>query len=124
LRNGEPDARRVEDAVEKEVFDVRSSHIGKFLNENDNLSQADVQVLKLADEENAVAIMDETYGRKVAEVENIETKGTAFIVLKLLKKGYISEQRAEEIIDDMVEAGWYCSTDLYKEIMKKIEEVS
>lgn len=68
--------------------------------------------------------MDERYGRDVAETESIPTRGTAYLVLWLLREGHLSGTEAGEIIDALLEAGWYCAPDLYKSMQRKIDELA
>ncbi|PSQ50744.1 DUF3368 domain-containing protein [Halobacteriales archaeon SW_6_65_15] len=86
------------------------------------LSPADVAVILLADELEGTAVLDEDYGRTVAETEGVETRGTAYLVLSRVKDGEMEPEDAREIIDGMLDAGWYCSTDLYSKILRKLEE--
>jgi len=118
----EPDAERIEKAVQEDIFSVENCKSEVL--ENERFSEADIQVLTLAEKKDATAVMDEEYSRNIAEVKGIETRGTAYIILKLLKENEISEDRARETVDKMIDEGWYCSTDLYKEIIKKIDEIS
>jgi len=123
---GHPDARRVEQAVEDGVFEVRDvdeSELVRRLEGNPNLSDADASVIALAAENDGIAILDERYGRTTAETEGVETRGTVWIVLSLVRDGELSAEEAREIVDEMVEAGWYCSTDLYSRIVRKLEEM-
>jgi predicted nucleic acid-binding protein len=127
LEKGYPDARRVErqvDADRFEVISVSASPLYSRLQENSNLSDADVAVLACADTHDAVAVMDETYGRDVAAVEGITTRGTAFLILKCTKKGAISRDEAQTTIDAMIDAGWYCSPSDYTKIVQKLEAIS
>ncbi|WP_345781273.1 DUF3368 domain-containing protein [Natronobeatus ordinarius] len=91
------------------------------LQQNPNLSDADVAVLECAVSRDAIAVMDEAYGRTAAEVEGIETRGTAYIVLLCAKHEDISVSKAREIVDSMIEAGWYCAPDLYTKLVRKLE---
>ncbi|MFB6158067.1 MAG: DUF3368 domain-containing protein [Candidatus Nanohalobium sp.] len=118
---GEPDAERIEKAVEDDIFEIVSAEVEE---DTDFLSDADLQVLKVAEQRDAVAVMDEENGRNVADIRGIETRGTAFIVLRMQKRKVISEEEAKETVDSMIDEGWYCSTDLYKEIINKIGELS
>ena len=123
---GHPDARRVEQAVEDGVFEVRDvdeSELVRRLEGNPNLSDADASVIALVVENDGIAILDERYGRTTAETEGVETRGTVWIVLLLVRDGELSAEEAREIVDEMVEAGWYCSTDLYSRIVRKLEEM-
>lgn len=119
---GEPDAKKIDKLVRDGVFEVGES--GKNNTEDAKfLSEADLSVLELAKQKNATAVMDEEYGRNIAEVEGIQTRGTEFIILKLLKKDILTGEEAKETVDRIIEEGWYCSTSLYKEIIDKIERV-
>ncbi len=81
-------------------------------------------MLALADAQDGMAIMDETYGRDVAASENISTRGTAYLVLKLAKEGGIGVEDARSVIDGMIDAGWYCSPGLYTKIVRTLEAVA
>lgn len=127
LEAGYPDARRIERQVDAEHFElvsVAATPLYSRLQENRNLSDADVAVLACADAHDGVAVMDETYGRDVAAAEGITTRGTAFLVLKLTKQGAISGDDARTIIDTILDEGWYCAPDVYRQIVQKLEAIS
>lgn len=126
VEEGHSDARVVERAIEDGVLDVRSvtdttrrSRLQRF----ENLSEADVAVLALAAAKGAAAVMDERYGRSVAAAEDVPTRGTAFLVLRLLSIGVIDPDEARETIDRMVNAGWYCAPNVYATIRRRIDEI-
>ena len=87
-----------------------------FLLENDSLSRADVSVLVYADSRGGVAVMDD--GRDVATVEGIETRGTEYLVLLLVKQSVIGSERGREIVDAMLDAGWYRASGTYSRIVR------
>lgn len=127
IEENHPDARRVERAAEDGLLErvsVPESAMFDRLRRNDNLSTADAAVLAVADARGGTAIMDETYGRDVADTEGIPTRGTAYLVIWLLKEDQISGSEASEIIDTMLDVGWYCAPNLYKAIQRKIDELS
>lgn len=127
IEQDHPDARRIERAVEDgrlERVSVPGSTTFDRLQRNDRLSTADSAVLAIADERDGTAIMDETYGRDVAAAEEIPTRGTAYLVLWLLRADRIDGSEASEIIDAMLDEGWYCAPDLYKSLQRKIDELS
>lgn len=126
LEEGYPDARRVERAVEDGLFEVvavEGTDTFERLRENPNLSGADAAVLACAAERDARAVMDEAYGRDVAAVEGIETRGTAYVLPSLVKRDLIAAEVARETLDEMLDAGWYCSPDLYATLVGKLEEL-
>ena len=127
LEQGYPDARRIERSVDADRFDIVSVETTPLLSrlqDNSNLSDADVAVLTCADAHDGVAVMDETYGRDVAAAEGITTRGTAYLVLKLASEGAISVDDARTVIDAMIDEGWYCAPDVYAKIIQKLESLA
>jgi len=123
---GYPDARRIEQAIEQDVLECREAEDDALygtLSSNPNLSDADVSVLVLADAVDGIAVMDEDHGRTVAAVEGIEVRGTVSIVLSLVRDGRLDADEAREVIDAMMDAGWYCSPALYHDIVERIENL-
>jgi predicted nucleic acid-binding protein len=126
LEEGYPDARRIERGVEEgplEVVTVEGSDTLDRLGENPNLSGADAAVLACAAERGATAVMDEAYGRDVAAVEGIGTRGTAYLLVLLVRRSAITPGTARETLDGMLDAGWYCSPDLFATLVGKLEEL-
>jgi predicted nucleic acid-binding protein len=126
LEQGYPDARRIERSVEADRFaivSVETTALLTHLQDNSNLSDADVAVLACADAHDGVAVMDETYSRDVAAAEGITTWGTAYLVLKLASEGTISADEARTVIDAMIDEGWYCAPDVYAKIVQKLESL-
>lgn len=126
LEAGHVDARRVEQAVEAGTLTVRpapTSELAERLRANPNLTEADVAVIALAASEAGVAVMDERYGRATADTEGIETSGTAAILGEAIRAGQLTGEEAIDILDAMIDAGWYCSTDLYTRIVRTFREL-
>lgn len=126
LEEGYPDARRIEQCIDDGYFEVISlpeSTLATRLQEHPKLSAADIAVLACADSRDTVAVMDERLGRTVAAVEGIETRGTAYLVLRAVKSGTLTVSEARNIIDSLVEEGWYCSPAMYTKIVQKLESL-
>ena len=123
-KKGAPDARRVE-RYDLDVVEAPKNEAYERLLDVPGLSDADASVLALTDDEDGTAVMDEKRGRNVAEVENIEVRGTAYLLLVAVKNDEheLSAEEAREILDAMVESGWYCSTSFYAKIVGRLEEV-
>jgi predicted nucleic acid-binding protein len=123
---GHADARRVERALEADVLEVISvpdTETFDRLQANERLTRTDADVLAAADAREATAVMDEAYGRDVADAEGIDTRGTASLVLRLLEADAIDAGTAQKTIDDMLDAGWYCAPDLYAAIRRTIDDL-
>lgn len=126
IEAGYDDARRIEQAtddgaLEPVAVDIEESSVATRLTQHPGLSDADVAVLACAETHNAVAVMDEAAGRSAADVEGIETRGTAYLVLSAITCGHFSPEAGREAIDAMIESGWYVAPDLYTRIVRKLE---
>lgn len=127
LDAGHADARRVGRAVDDDVLTVAPTEdtaTFERLAANDNLSEADAAVLSVAAYHDNIAVIDEQYGRDVAAAEGIETRGTAYLVLRSLHRDAITAEEARETIDAMVDAGWYCAPDLYAKLLGRIDDLA
>lgn len=125
IEEGHADARRVERAVESERLAVREAEATPLFDRllaNEKLSTADASVVATAGALDATAVMDEQYGRSVADAESVDVRGTAYLVLRSQKQGRIDAAEARATIDDLLDAGWYCAPDLYARIRQKIDE--
>ena len=119
-------ARRIEQATDDGAFDtvavdIEDSPVAARLRRHPGLSDADVAVLACAETRDAVAVIDETVGQSAADVEGIETRGTAYLVLSAVKCGHLSPEAGREMIDAIIESGWYVAPDLYTRIVRKLE---
>jgi hypothetical protein len=59
----------------------------------------------------------------VASTEGIDTRGTAYLVLLLVKRGALDPEAAREAIDAMLGAGWYCAPDVYAGVLRKLDSL-
>jgi predicted nucleic acid-binding protein len=124
---GYPDAKRVDRFVRTGRLERRRVDATERLDrlaEETRLSPADAAVLLLADEVDGTAVMDEQYGRNVADAEGVDTRGTAYLLLALVERGDLASEDARDVIDAMVDSGWHCSTDLYAKLLRKLDSLS
>ncbi|MDY6774061.1 MAG: DUF3368 domain-containing protein [Candidatus Nanohaloarchaea archaeon] len=122
---GEADALLMENLAETEVLEVREVEGGELyqkLESDRYLSDADREVLSIAEEESGIAVVDEEHARSVADMEGMENRGTVYLLFRLLDLGVMDAGEVRETVDGMIEAGWYCSTDLYSKILRELEE--
>lgn len=83
---------------------------------------SEAAVLVLANERNGTAVLDERYGRDVADTEAIPTRGTAYLIHHLVTQDAITPDDAPETTDEMLDVGWYCSPKMYIQIVNKPDE--
>ena len=120
-----PAARHIQhhvDACHMDMVSVDQTPLLSRLQNHRNLSDADTAVLAHADAHEGIAVMDETYGQDVAASEDITTRGTAYIVLRLTAEGEIEPDDARDVIDAILGAGWYCAPDVYATILGAIDD--
>jgi predicted nucleic acid-binding protein len=111
--------------VKKGMFEsseLKNTGLMEHLSKVPNISESDAHAICLAKELDAVLILDDKKARLIAEVEGVECAGSAYIVFLLLKKSIISKTEAKQILERMIEAGWFCSTDLYVHILNELEK--
>jgi len=126
MKQGYPDAKRINKRYREGLFEQQTYEKGErfeSLRADTKLTPADTATLLLADELNGTAVMDENHGRNIADIENIETRGTAYLLLSLVRDDKIPADEARETIDEMVDAGWHCSHSLYSKVLRKLEEL-
>jgi len=121
---GVKDAFLIEKLIKKKVFEVfavKDKRILKRILENPNIHRADAEVLAVAKEVDGIAIVDDASCRSMAKVEEIEAVGTLYLIIRMFRKGILSEKEAREGLDKMISSGWWCSTELYTKAIKSLE---
>lgn len=121
LKRKEPEVEKIISLIDS-VFSIRKSKKDIFYHVT-LLSDADREVLSLAKEMNAFAIIDEKRARNVAETFGIEYHGLIYVLLKLLEKKKITKKEARAYIDKIIQLGFYLSNSLYQETIKVIERM-
>lgn len=125
-KEGEADALKIEDCVKNDVFEVKEAPdtpLSKKLDKTDWLDEGEHEVLVIADKKDAKAILDDKYGRQIAEAEDIDYGGSIHLLIQLVKKDVLTPSEMRNTVDKMIKSGWYCSTELYAEIIEKIDEL-
>ncbi len=79
--------------------------------------------MALAGKEKAIAIMDESYGNEIAEFYSVESHGSIYLILMLVKDKVISKKDAVRYINEMMGAGFYLSNKKHGEILDKLKRV-
>lgn len=113
----------IEKLIENKIFEVKQFKTIDKLTTSFSLSEADVEVLSGAKQLKGVAIFDEIAAREIASLENIETGGTIFILFSLLRKGEINKVELKYILDEIINLGWRCSTELYTKILNDLNKL-
>ncbi|MFQ6063873.1 MAG: DUF3368 domain-containing protein [Candidatus Bathyarchaeia archaeon] len=122
--SGARDAFIAEELIQQSMITVKDpSNVGfiRRLSRIPDLHPAEIQVLALAKELEGIAIIDESIAREVARIYNIETHGTAYLLLRLLRRGRLSKKQTRRAIDEMITAGWRLTAEEYAKLTKELE---
>jgi predicted nucleic acid-binding protein len=125
-REGVPDAIVLDKLFANGVFKVCQPSDRKFLArllETRGLHLADAEVLALARERGAVAVVDDEVARKTAKVYGVDYVGTPYVLIRAVFEGLISKAKAKQAVNDMISAGWRCSVESYVKIVEVLEKL-
>ena len=110
----------IERLIKEEAFIIKEpSGIFNFV---PFMSKADLDVLSLAKETKSIAIVDEIYASNLAEFYGIESHGSLYLIIKLVKEKLIVKKEAINCIDKMISEGFYISIEKYREILEIIDK--
>lgn len=123
---GVPDALALEKLFDNGVFKLCKPKDEAFLSrlsETRGLHVADAEVLALAKEYEALAVIDDEVARKTAKVYGIDYVGTSYVLMRAVFEGLVSKDEAKQAVNDMVSAGWRCSVESYAKIIGLLDKV-
>lgn len=121
LERKDPEVSYVNTLIENKLFIIKEAK--NILNNIGFLSEADKEVISLAKETKSIAIIDETYAKRIAIFQGIETHGSVYIIIKFLENKLLTKKEAKDHINRMIELGFYLSIKKYKDILATIEKL-
>jgi len=122
---GVPDAIVLEKLFDNGIFKLCEPKDKVFLSrlsETRGLHVADAEVLALAKDCGALAVIDDEVARKTAKVYGISYVGTPYVLMRAIFEELISKEEAKRAVNDMVSAGWRCSLESFAKIMELLEK--
>jgi len=117
LFGNKPDSELIKDAIKDGLIIVKSP----LKNLNLSLGKGENSVINLANELNQPLIIDDSPGCKVAQSLNIEILRTTSVIFSAVKEKLINKKQALEIINKIIDKGYYISINYYKEIYNKLK---
>lgn len=88
-----------------------------------DIHSGESEVLALAKEMGAVAIIDDRVARAVARIQGVRVEGTYGVILRAAANQSISREEAEDALGRLVTSGWRCDAELYGALLKTLREV-
>ena len=86
------------------------------------LEEADAETLAIAKERHYRAVLDDLLARKVARTYAIDFVGTPHLLILGMQNRLLTKEQALKALDNMIEAGWRCGPEVYREITRLIKE--
>ncbi|MEM2135645.1 MAG: DUF3368 domain-containing protein [Candidatus Jordarchaeaceae archaeon] len=118
---GSADAFKVDKLIKEGVIEIKSPSDDRFtkhLLENPKIHFADAEVLSLAKELHAIALMDDEESQAMADLEKIPNHGTIYLLFRFLNRAIISKKEFIDKLNEIIKEGWRCSTELYTKIIQ------
>jgi len=84
------------------------------------LEEPDAETLAIAKECGYRAVLDDLLARKVARTYGVDFVGTPHVIILGMDNNLLTKEGALDAIDHMIEAGWRCGPELYREITRMI----
>ncbi len=118
-----PGAKAIKLAVEKGWIAVRPVEMGEAFQELiELLDQGEAEALALAKQLNAVVLIDERRGRKVAIKHGVAVTGSAAVLIKAKKSGLVKQLKP--LLEQLGEHGYRMSDALIAEVLNRVNETS
>jgi predicted nucleic acid-binding protein len=121
------DASIIEEAVGnwilKERISSETDSKYAFLDENNRIGLGEKQALKLCKQLNVdIFIVDDKEARRVSRILKIKPIGTCGMLVQAHRKGLISTNEAEQILDDLIKAKFRIDSTVYRSIIKELRK--
>ena len=88
-----------------------------------NLGKGETEAISLANEKKDILIIDDLYAIRAAKVYNIETIRTTTLLFMALKKKIISKNESIDLLNKLIQEGYYIKPAEYATIFGKIKEL-
>ncbi|MBI2139191.1 DUF3368 domain-containing protein [Candidatus Woesearchaeota archaeon] len=82
------------------------------------------EAISLAAKLKSILIMDDALAQSYATLAGVEAHGTLYVLLFALKKGFIHNEEAKELLYGMMTQGFYLSAEVYGRFLQMLEEIS
>jgi len=116
LIEGKIDSRIIFQAIEDGWIKIDSPKNNLDL----KLGKGENAAINLAKEKNDYLIIDDAKGIKAANAFNIKTLRTTTVILMALKKKLLNKKEAVDLINKLIDAGYYISPQYYSILITKL----
>ncbi|MBI2140475.1 DUF3368 domain-containing protein [Candidatus Woesearchaeota archaeon] len=109
---------------------IKSKWIGAIkisinpLLETSKIGIGEKEAISLAAKLKSILIMDDALAQSYASLAGVEAHGTLYVLLSALKKRFIHNEDAKEMLYGMMAQGFYLSAEVYGRFLQMLEEIS
>jgi len=129
---GKPDAELLDQLTRSKILNVVGvkdrSFVSSLIVESSKelkkpLHLGEAEVLALAKELSAVAIMDESVGRTIGKIHGIPVHSTFYILTLAYRKEKMTKMKIKQALKEMIKVGWRLSTEDYMKVLEELEKL-
>jgi len=122
---GFDDAPVIESMIKRGLITVkepRNKFLEFIMKNHESIRIGEAEVIGLAKELEAVAIIDDPVARRIAEIYGVRKEGAYTVIMRMLLKSEINKDQARESLQKLVISGWRCDIEFYTRILRLVEE--
>jgi predicted nucleic acid-binding protein len=122
-----PDAASTASLVDEGILRVnappmkKADAIARF---HKDVHTGEAEVIALAKEMSAIAVIDDRVARTVAKIEGVRVEGSYGVILRAAARGSLSREEGEDALGGLVASGWRCDAELYAALLKSLREIA
>ncbi|MEK6869760.1 MAG: DUF3368 domain-containing protein [Nanoarchaeota archaeon] len=117
-----PEAAALKKAISDEWLRVEKITINRFL-QTKNIGLGEKEAISLALKHKGPLLIDDDNSKAYASMMGLESHGTLYVVYLSKAKKLISKEEAINIIDAMIEDGFYVSTQIYSKFLELLNSL-
>ncbi|MEM3523742.1 MAG: DUF3368 domain-containing protein [Thermoproteota archaeon] len=94
----------------------------KIMEHAPEIHLGEAQAIVLARKNKMLLLIDESSGRAFAEAMGLKVRGTLYIIVEALKKGFLDKSNAKETVLTMASKGFRIEPELLARLLREIEK--
>lgn len=84
------------------------------------LGSGEKEAISLAAKHQAILIIDDDIAKTYAKIMGVESHGTLYVLLRAVRKNFLNKKEAIDLLNHMMKAGFYISTEVYGLFLEEI----
>ncbi len=89
-----------------------------------DIHAGETEVIALAKETSAIAVIDDRVARTVARIEGVRVEGSYGVILRAAARDSLSKEEGESALGGLIASGWRCDAELYAVLLKSLRDIA